>query len=155
MLSWQRDVYKRQLPDHVGHLFERRWLRHPGPDRGVGDVGPVEVGLGREHPVDRALEEHEPGWEDYPASMDARRGRDRDLRAEVDELLARAEGLTDRQRLAITAAVHSTYSVRTIATAAQRWGLTLEEAGEGHAWVLETLLEALRTNDIEPWEDVR
>ena len=101
------------------------------------------------------IEEHEPGWEDYPSSMEARRGRDRDLRAEIDVLLARAEGLSDRQRLAITAAVHSTYSVRTIATAAQRWGLTLEEAGEGHAWVLETLIEALHTKDIEPWEDVR
>ena len=101
------------------------------------------------------IEEHEPGGEDYPESMEARRRRDGDLRIEVDELLERVEGLTDRQRLSLTAAVHSTYSVRTIAISAQRWGLTLEEAGEAHAWVLETLLGALEHDDIEPWEDVR
>ena len=62
------------------------------------------------------------------------------------------EALPVRQRLAYTAAIHSVRRFPTIAITAQRWGLTLEEAGEAHAWALEALLHAARTQEISPWK---
>lgn len=97
--------------------------------------------------------EHEVGVENYPRSMEARRRRDRVFIDELAALTANAAELDERQLRAVAAAVHSTVSVRTLAISAQRWNLTLEEAGRAHAWTLRTLLAELARRGAEPWED--
>lgn len=101
------------------------------------------------------IAEHEVGAEDYPHSFEARRDRDRAFIDHLAAVTANATEIDDRQLRALAAAVHSTVSVRTLAISAQRWNLTLEEAGRAHAWTLRTLLAELARQGAEPWEDTR
>lgn len=97
--------------------------------------------------------EQEIGIEDYPLSIAARRARDLAFIDRLADLTTNAGELDDRQLRALAAAVHSTVSIRTLAISAQRWNLTLEEAGRAHAWTLRTLLAELTRRGAEPWED--
>lgn len=99
------------------------------------------------------IAEHEIGVEDYPLSIEARRARDLAFIDRLAGVTANADELDDRQLRALAAAVHSTVSIRTLAISAQRWNLTLEEAGRAHAWTLRTLLAELARRGAEPWED--
>lgn len=99
------------------------------------------------------IDEHEIGTEDYPLSMEARRERDLAFVDRLAAMTANADELDDRQLRALAAAVHSTVSIRTLAISAQRWNLTLEEAGRAHAWTLRTLLAELTRRGAAPWED--
>lgn len=98
------------------------------------------------------VQEHEPESDVYPVSMEARRQRDADFLARLRTLIPDSAELPDRQLLALAAAIQSTYSIRTMAISAQRWGLTIEEAGQAHAWVLAALLDTVQLGHIEPWE---
>lgn len=89
-------------------------------------------------------------FEGFPASLAARDHRD-DVMLEAMSRRPGAAPLGPRQRRACTAAVRSVISVRTMAQSALRWGLTLEEAGEAHAWAYETLLAALDEHPPTPW----
>ena len=97
----------------------------------------------------------EPGSEEYPVATATRQGFDAAFADDLMAIVPGSDALSPRQRLAIVAAVHSTRSIRTIAITAQRWGLTLEEAGRAHAWVLRSLLDTITTTAVEPWEETR
>lgn len=88
--------------------------------------------------------------DDYPASIAARERRDEELLARVRKVVGRK--VPDRQARAVTAALHSTISVASIVASAMRWNLTLAEAGEAHAWMLETLIDAIEHEPLPPWE---
>lgn len=91
-------------------------------------------------------------YDEFPAALAARAERDRILLEALEPRFGGEDRLGPRQRRAYTAALRSIISVRTIATSALRWGLTLEEAGEAHAWAFEALLHALDDEPPQPWE---
>jgi len=99
------------------------------------------------------IAEHEVGTDDYPLGIEDRRRRDRELVERLADLVANADDLPERQLLALAAAVNSTVSVRILAISAQRWNLTLAEAGRAHAWAMRTLLEHLADRGVDPWEE--
>ena len=99
------------------------------------------------------IAEQEIGVEDYPLGMEDRRRRDRELVEHLAGLVADSDDLPERQLLALAAAVSSTVSIRILAITAQRWNLTLAEAGRAHAWVMRTLLEHLARDGMAPWEE--
>ncbi len=100
---------------------------------------------------DRRVLRSDPQAREFPASADFREERD----AATVEAVARLLGdhpLGPRQCLALTAAVQSLVSARAMAISAQRWGLTLAEAGEAHAWAFDVLLDALEHHRPDPWD---
>ncbi len=92
-----------------------------------------------------------PGTGEYPEAQDDQRRRDELVARQAADLIPPT--LPDRQRLAITAILQSVASIRSLATAASRWQLTLAEAGEAQAWALEAMLDSLRERPPEPWTD--
>ena len=109
--------------------------------------------LWAERTGDLRVEEHEVDTEDYPLSFQARRDRDAALVDDLMTLAGNAEELGPHQRRALTAAIHSAASIRSIAITAQRWNLTIAEASSAHAWTLRRLFEALAETPPDPWED--
>lgn len=99
------------------------------------------------------IAEQEVGTDDYPLGIEDRRRRDRELVEGLAGLVRGADDLPERQLLALAAAVNSTVSVRILALSAQRWNLTLEEAGRAHAWAMRTLLHHLAEDGAPPWEE--
>jgi AcrR family transcriptional regulator len=93
-----------------------------------------------------------PGWtpEDNPEATEDRRQRDDRMIEALDELIP--ADLPPRQRLALVAAVHSATSMHTLTYAAGRWGLTLQEGALAHAWAFDVFIDALRNQEITPWE---
>jgi AcrR family transcriptional regulator len=89
----------------------------------------------------------------FSASLEARRERDRTFIDDLATARPNLVELSERQRVAITAALQSALSVRTIALTAQRWNLTVAEAGAAHAWVARTLLKSLAEQVPDRWED--
>lgn len=126
------------------------------PPTGVLDYPDVLERIGQvwaQRTGDLRVEEHEVGTEDYPHSFQSRRARDAALVDSMMELVANADDLGPNQKRALTAAVHSAASIRSIAITAQRWNLTVAEAAAAHAWTLRCLVKALADTPPDPWED--
>ena len=77
------------------------------------------------------------------------RSRDRVVEAAV--ALAVGDAVPPEQRRAIAGVVRLVLSLRSVAQTAARFDLTLAEAGEAHAWAVDTLVQALRREEVPPW----
>lgn len=86
----------------------------------------------------------------FPEARDERLERDRKARDEVRAFLG--DSATDRQQAAVTAVLHSVASLPSVMRSAARWDLSWVEAGEAHAWALETLLDAINKEGSLPWK---
>ena len=85
----------------------------------------------------------------YPEASEDRMVRDDAVRRAIDPLLS--ADLPPAQRDGIVAVLRLVFSLRMVLQSAGRYGLTLAEAGEAHAWAFSTLINALRTEEVPPW----